>query len=121
MAKRILAVDDEPDILSMMESWLGDLGFEVLSAANGEKAFKMAREEKPNLIILDIMLPKMNGYKVCGLLKKDSRYAKIPIILFSARVQEEDKRLGQEVGADAYVSKPFEPDALLGKIQALIQ
>ena len=70
---------------------------------------------------LDLMLPKMDGYKVCGLLKKDARYSKIPIIMFTARVQEEDVKLGQELGAEAYITKPFEPEALLGRIKELLK
>jgi len=80
----------------------------------------MAKKQSPDLMILDLMLPKMDGYRVCGLLKKDVRYSKIPIILFSARAQQEDVKLGEEVGADAYITKPFEPQNLLAKIKELI-
>ena len=79
-----------------------------------------AKKEKPDLIILDLMLPKMDGYKVCGLLKKDGRYSRIPVILFTARAQESDMKMGEEVCADAYVVKPFEAKALLVKIKELI-
>ena len=72
------------------------------------------------MIILDLMLPKIDGYKVCGLLKKDARYAKISILMFTARAQEEDRKVGEEVGANAYLTKPFEPQALLAKIQELL-
>ena len=78
-------------------------------------------QEKPDLIILDLMLPKMDGYKVCGLLKNDARYARIPIILFTARAQEENVKMAEEVGADAYIMKPFEAQTLLGKIDELIK
>ncbi len=67
------------------------------------------------------MLPKMDGYKICGLLKADTRYSKIPVIMFTAKVQEDDVKLGKEVGADAYITKPFEPQTLLGEIEALLQ
>jgi DNA-binding response OmpR family regulator len=80
-----------------------------------------ARKENPDLIILDLMLPKIDGYKVCRMLKFDEKYKNIPVIIFTARAQEEDKKLGQDVGADAYLTKPFEPQALLGKIQELLQ
>lgn len=121
MAKKILLVDDEPQILLLLESRLKANGYDVLSATDGLAALEMAKREKPDMIILDLMLPKMDGYKVCGLLKKDARYAKIPILLFTARAQEEDKKLGEEVGADAYVTKPFEPAVLLSKIQELLK
>lgn len=120
MVKRLLMVDDEPEILRLVESRLKANGYEVLTALDGLTALEIAKKEKPDLIILDLMLPKMDGYKVCGLLKKDSRYSKIPIILFTARAQEEDKKLGEEVRADAYIVKPFEPIALLETIQKLL-
>jgi len=121
MAKRILIVDDEPNIVLMLQARLQANGFECLTAEDGLSALELAKKEKPDLIILDLMLPKMDGYKVCGLLKKDARYAKIPIVMFTARAQDEDKNLGEEVGADAYIVKPFEPQVLLGKIQELLQ
>lgn len=120
MPKRILVVDDEVEAVKMMRIVLETSGYEVIGAHEGQEALKKAREENPDLIILDLMLPKMDGYKVCGLLKKDSRYAKIPIVMFTARVQEEDIQLGKELGADAYITKPFEPQALLGKIKELL-
>ena len=120
MAKRILIVDDEPHIVSLLEARLKASRYEVLSALDGLRALEIAKKEKPDLIILDLMLPKLDGYKVCGLLKKDSRYAKIPILMFTARAQEEDMKLGQEVGADAYITKPFDPKALLDKLRELL-
>lgn len=118
--KRILFVDDERDLVETVSFRLEAMGYEVISAYDGMEALTRARGEKPDLIILDLMLPKMDGYKVCGLLKKDARYAKIPIIMFTARATEEDKKLGQELGADAYITKPFEPQVLLAKIEELI-
>lgn len=118
--KRILLVDDEVDLAEMVKLRLEANGYEVLLAYDGQEALDKARKEKPDLIILDLMLPKMDGFKVCGLLKNDSRYAKIPIIMFSARAQEESKKLGKELGAEAYITKPFEPQVLLSKIKELI-
>ena len=92
-----------------------------LGASDGQEGLNKAKADKPDLIVLDLMLPRLNGYKVCGLLKKDTRYAKIPIILFSAKTQEKDIKLGQEVGADAYLAKPFEPDILIAKVKELIE
>ena len=118
--ERILIVEDEPDILSVVTSRLEASGYQCLSAADGISGFEKAKKENPDLMILDLMLPKMDGYKVCALLKKDSRYAKIPIILFTARAQEEDEKLGLECGADAYVHKPFNAAELLRAVFLLL-
>lgn len=119
--KRILLVEDEKDMVYAVTLQLQEAGFEVLTAYSGQEGLEKARKEKPNLIILDLMLPKMDGYKVCGLLKADTRYNKIPIIMFTARAQESDKKMGEEVGADAYITKPFEPQVLLKKIKELLK
>jgi len=118
--KRILIVDDEKDLVSMIKMRLEASGYEALEAYDGQTALDKARQEKPDLIILDLMLPKMDGYMVCRMLKFDEKYKKIPIILFTARVQDSDKELGKEVGADAYITKPFEPNVLLAKIEELL-
>ncbi len=119
--KRILVVDDEEDIVKLVKMYLEHHRYEVITANDGQEGFEKAKTEKPDLIILDLMLPRMHGYKVCGLLKKDTMYAKIPIILFTAKAQEKDIKLGQEVGADAYITKPFEPEILLAKIKELLK
>ncbi|MBU2436894.1 MAG: response regulator [Candidatus Omnitrophica bacterium] len=119
--KRILLVDDEIELVEMVKMRLGAGGYEVITAYDGQEALNKAKRVKPDLIILDIMLPKMDGYKVCGLLKADIRYSKIPIIMFSAKAQEEDMKLGEEVGAQSYVTKPFEPQVLLSKITELLK
>lgn len=119
--KRILLVDDEKDLVETVQFRLEANGYEVISAGDGQEGLSKARSEKPDLIILDLMLPKMDGYKVCGLLKKDARYAQIPIILFTARAQSDDVKMGEEVGADAYITKPFEPQMLLGKVKELLK
>lgn len=121
MSKKILIVDDEPAILTMVVNRLKANGYECLTAEDGEKGLDMARKEKPDLIILDLMLPKMDGYKVCSLIKKDSRYAKIPVILFTAKAQSDDLKWGEEAGADAYLLKPFNAHNLLAKIQELTE
>lgn len=118
--KQILLVDDEPQLVDMVKMRLEANGYGVFVAYDGQEALEKARNEKPDLIILDLMLPKMDGYEVCGLLKKDSRYAKMPIIMFTAKAQEEDIKLGKEVGADAYITKPFEHQVLLSKIKELL-
>ncbi len=119
--KKILIVDDEAELVELMKIRLEAAGYDVLKAYDGQEGLDKAKAEKPDLILLDIMMPKMDGYKVCGLLKKDSRFQKIPIILFSAKAQKEDEELAKEVGADLYITKPFEASVLLSKIQGLIK
>ncbi len=120
MAKKILIIDDEANLVVLLESRLKMHGYEVLTAFDGQSGLEMAKKYKPNLIILDLMLPKIDGHKVCGLLKNDTRYAKIPIILFTARAQDSDRQMAKELGADAYITKPFEPKVLLSKIEELL-
>lgn len=119
--KRILIVDDEPTIIEMVQIRLEVAGFDVLSAENGQEGLEKVRREKPDLVILDIMMPKMNGYQVCRELKKDEATKKIPVILFSAKSQESDKFWGEECGADAYILKPYEIEELLAKIHHLLK
>lgn len=120
MAKKILLVDDEPHIITMLENRMKHAGYEVITASDGQEALLKAHKEKPDLIILDLMLPKLDGYKVCRMLKFDEKYKHIPIIMLSARAQEADKKMGETVGADGYVTKPFEPQVLLGKVKDLL-
>jgi DNA-binding response OmpR family regulator len=117
---KILIVDDEADLVTMIKLRLEAAGYDTLEAYNGQEALKKVRDQNPGLIILDLMLPKMNGYKVCRTLKFDEKYRHIPIIIFTAKVQDTDKQMGQKVGADAYITKPFEPDILLAKIRELL-
>lgn len=118
--EKILIVEDETALSEMIKIRLEKNGYEVISAFDGAQALEMARQQNPSLIILDLMLPKIDGYKVCRMLKFDEKYKKIPIILFTARVQESDKKLGEQVGADAYITKPFDPETLLSKIKELL-
>lgn len=117
--KRTLIVDDEEGIVKVVKMYLEHHGYEVITAGDGQEGLERAKADKPDVIVLDLMLPRMDGYKVCGLLKRDARYAKIPVILFTAKAQEKDVKLGEEVGADAYITKPFEPEVLLSKIKEL--
>jgi len=118
--EKILLVEDERDMAYAVTLQLEAAGYDVVNAYDGYAGFEKAKLDEPDLIILDLMLPKMDGYKVCGLLKADARYSKIPIIMFTARAQESDKDMGMEVGSDAYITKPFEPQALLSKIKELL-
>lgn len=119
--KRILLVDDEIVLVKMVKMRLEANNYEIITGYDGQEALEKAREEKPDLIILDLMLPKMDGFKVCMMLKRDQRYMKIPIIMFTARAGESDNKLGFECGADAYITKPFEPSILLSKIKELLK
>ena len=118
--KRILLVDDEPAVLMVARKRLEVAGFEVVVASDGQDGMDKARTEAPDLIILDLMLPKMNGYEVCTMLKQDLHYKHIPIIIFSAKTQEKDQQMAKECGADAYVPKPYRPEVLLGHIHTLL-
>jgi DNA-binding response OmpR family regulator len=114
---RVLIVDDEPDLLSVLHFGLEVEGFDVLEATDGELALEMARSHQPDLIVLDLMLPRMDGYKVCRALKFDERYKRIPIFILSARSGETDRRLALDLGADAYVTKPYDMRDLVVKIR----
>jgi len=120
MAK-ILLVDDEVSLVGMVQMRLEAAGYEVITASDGQEGMDKAKSENPDLILMDVMMPKVDGYKACGLLKNDARYSKIPIILFTARAQKDDTEVGKEVGADAYITKPFEPPVLLAKIEELLK
>ena len=115
--KRILVVDDEVDLVETVRFSLELEGYDVLVAYNGEEALNQARKENPDLILLDLMLPKLDGYKVCRLLKFDERYKHIPILMLTAKIQEKDKATGMETGANEYITKPFEMDELMKKVK----
>jgi len=119
-ANKILVVDDEMHIIRIVKYKLESAGFTVLSALNGEEALKVAREQKPSLIFLDIMMPGLNGYEVCSELKNDPSTKDIIIIMLSAKGQEADKIKGLEVGVDEYITKPFSPQDLLDRARDLL-
>ncbi|MEK6531610.1 MAG: response regulator transcription factor [Deltaproteobacteria bacterium] len=121
MEKKILTVDDEKDILNVLEYNLGKAGFKVISADDGTKALAIAKKEIPDLIILDIMLPGMEGTEVLKAIKKDKLTEKIPVIMLTARGEEIDRVLGFELGADDYVVKPFSPKELSLRVNALLK
>lgn len=118
---KILLVDDEPSIVKMVGKRLEVEGFDVVVAMDGQDGLKKAQTENPELIVLDIMLPKLNGYEVCTMLKQDTRYQKIPILMFTAKAQEKDEKLGLECGANAYMRKPFKAPELIEKIRTLLK
>ncbi len=120
MAKKILVVDDERDLVETITFRLEAAGYEVSSAFDGQEGLEKAREIKPDLILLDVMMPKMDGYQVCRMLKFDDDYKNIPIIMLTARGQEQDKKTGGDVGADDYITKPFDSKDLLARIQKML-
>lgn len=119
--KKILLTDDEPNIVRVVSARLKTQGFEVISANDGEAALEVFYREKPDLVLLDIMLPKLDGYKVCQKLKADPKWKHVPVILFSAKAQDTDKQAGRDHGADAYIAKPFQPEQLLETIRYLLK
>jgi DNA-binding response OmpR family regulator len=119
--KKILVVDDEVDLVKTIQFSLELGGYEVLVSYNGEDALNEARKENPDLILLDIMLPKLDGYKVCRLLKFDEQYKHIPILMMTAKTQEKDKLMGKETGANEYITKPFDIEELMEKIKEYLK
>lgn len=115
--KKILVVDDEPELVKAIEIRLKAENYQVFTAFDGEEGLAKAREVLPDLIILDIMLPKLNGFKICRLLKFDEKYKEIPVIMLTAKTDEADKVVGKETGANEYITKPFDWDILMEKIK----
>jgi two-component system alkaline phosphatase synthesis response regulator PhoP len=121
MKDKVLIVDDEKDIVELLEYNLGKEGYRVLSAFDGEKALDLAKKEKPAVIILDLMLPGLDGLEVCKILKSDPQTAGIFIIMLTAKAGETDKVVGLELGADDYVAKPFSVREMLARVKAVLR
>jgi two-component system, OmpR family, alkaline phosphatase synthesis response regulator PhoP len=115
----VLVVEDEADVAEMIRYNLSKEGYDVRLAANGTDALRLVKESKPDVILLDIMVPQLNGWEICRRLKQDRETAAIPVIMVSGRVEEGDKVLGFEMGADDYVTKPFSPRELLARVRAV--
>lgn len=123
MSKKILIVDDEVHITQLIEQTLEDLedeGVELLTATNGEEALTLIQEEKPQLVFLDVMMPKMNGFDVCHKVKKEWEMHDVYIVMLTAKGQEVDRQKGESVGADMYMTKPFDPDALFENAESIL-
>ena len=116
---RVLVVEDEADVAEMIRYNLGKEGYDVRLAANGTDALRQVKEAKPDVILLDIMVPQLNGWEICRRLKQDRETVGIPVIMVTGRVEEGDKVLGFEMGADDYVTKPFSPRELLARVRAV--
>jgi DNA-binding response OmpR family regulator len=121
MKPKILVIDDEPDALELIEFNLKAAGCEVVTAADGQAALKKARQLLPALIILDLMLPEVDGLEVCKILRRDPKTAAIPIVMVTAKAAEIDRILGLELGADDYVTKPFSPRELVLRVKRLLR
>src|SRR3954451_17477623 len=121
MKSKILVVDDEPDVVQLIEYNLKGAGYDVITAQDGEEALKKARSSSPDLIILDLMLPQIEGLDVCKILRRDATTADIPIVMLTAKASEPDRVLGLELGADDYVTKPFSPRELVLRAKRLLR
>jgi two-component system, OmpR family, alkaline phosphatase synthesis response regulator PhoP len=118
MAKKILVVDDKLELRTLLKSYLTQEGFDVVTANDGQEALYVARHEKPNLIILDLMMPEMGGYEF---MRSYNREAETPVVILTAKIDENDKVLGLELGADDYVTKPFSPRELTARVRAVLR
>lgn len=118
--KKILIVDDEEDMRLVLRAELENVGFECLTDSDGLKAVKSAKDKKPDLIILDLMLPKLSGEEACKIIKKDKKTSHIPIIMLTAKNDDVDKVIGRVIGADIYIVKPYDLNSLLHNIYGLL-
>lgn len=117
---RILIIDDDPTVIKLTTSILSSNGYDVLSSPEAPAGLEMAMKEKIDLIVLDVMIPIINGYNICRLLKSQEKYKTIPIILLTSRSEDEDRKIGKEVGADAYIAKPLDRENFLTTIKDLL-
>jgi len=123
MCKKILIVDDEPHIRMLLEQTLEDFeeeGVQILVAENGKEALEYIKAEKPNLVYLDVMMPHINGFDVCNIVKNELKINDLYIVLLTAKGQEFDRKRGLEVGADLYLTKPFDPDLIVEKTEEVL-
>lgn len=123
MCKKILIVDDEPHIRMLLEQTLEDFedkGVEILVAENGKEALEYIKEERPSLVYLDVMMPHINGFDVCNIVKNELNIKDLYIVLLTAKGQEFDRKRGLEVGADLYLTKPFDPDLIVEKTEEVL-
>lgn len=120
-SKCILVIDDDPGHIRLVETLLKSRGYTVLISDEAPGGLELAMKQSPDLITLDVMMPVINGFNICRLLKSQSKHKHIPIILVTSRVTEEDQRIGEEVGADAYLLKPLNSEAFLNKVEELLK
>lgn len=120
-ARKILIVEDEKDILQLVKLYLDKEGYRTITAATGSEGLRQARAEKPDLVVLDLMLPEIDGLEVCKRLRSAPETAMLPIIMLTAKAEESDTVIGLELGADDYVTKPFSPKTLVARVKALFR
>jgi len=118
--KKILIADDKPEVLELVRVSLGSEDYQIIDASDGKEALEKIKKEKPDLVLLDIVMPKMDGFEVLNKLKKDPQIKEIPIIMLTAKGQKIDQEKGQRLGAAGYIVKPFSPSALLTKIEEML-
>lgn len=121
MKKKVLVVDDEKDILELLKYNLEKEGYETICENNGEKVLEMVNKEKPDLIVLDLMLPELSGIEICKSLKRNDNLASIPVIMLTAKDTEADIIIGLELGADDYITKPFSPKVVIARIKSVLR
>ncbi|MBN1887830.1 MAG: response regulator transcription factor [Thermoflexales bacterium] len=119
--ERILVVDDDKEIVRLVRSYLEKAGYQVFVAYDGETALYMLRREPPNLLVLDLMLPDRDGWDITRLIRADAHLAATPIIMLTARIEDSDKIVGLEIGADDYITKPFNPREVVARVRALLR
>jgi two-component system alkaline phosphatase synthesis response regulator PhoP len=119
--ERILVVDDDRDIVRLVRSYLEKTGYQILTAYDGESALRILKTEKPQLLILDLMLPDRDGWDVARMVRSDPQLTAMPIIMLTARVEDNDKIVGLEIGADDYITKPFNPREVVARVRALLR
>lgn len=118
--KRILIIEDEKDMVNVLKIRLSSMGYDVIAGYDGQEGLSLAQKHNPDLIILDLMLPKMDGYKVCRILKFDDKYKNIPVIIYTARTHDSDRRLAEECGANAFIPKTLGQSVLIDRIKKLL-
>lgn len=121
MAQRILVVDDDPQIVRLVRSYLEQAGYQVLTAADGSNALRLIRTEHPDLVILDLMLPDRDGWDITRVVRGDEQLARLPLIMVTARVDDTDRIVGLELGADDYITKPFNPREVIARVRAVLR
>jgi len=121
MAFKILVADDEEDYLNLLRLILIPEGYEVITAEDGEQALKKVKESSPDLLILDVNMPKLNGYDVCEKIRENKKLKKIPIIMLTVRSREEEEVFGLDIGCDDYITKPFEPTELVARVKTVLK
>jgi len=121
MAQQILVVDDDKKIVRLIRSYLEQANYQVLTAYDGETALHMIRRERPDLVVLDLMLPDRDGWEITRIVRSDASLAALPIIMLTARIEDTDKIIGLEVGADDYITKPFNPREVVARVRAVLR